>query len=309
MRVIHGSRAAKNLPPQAVAIGIFDGVHRGHQALLQRAIDCARRDGMEALAYTFHPHPAALLAPEFAPLLIEPVARRLERLESLGLDGVLLEPFEHGFAQIEARSFVEDILVATLACRHVIVGDGFTFGHAQRGNVALLQALADKHGFTLHVIPPVRIDGLTISSTKIREFVRDGRVQSAAVLLGRPYEMQGQVVRGVGRGATIGVPTANVDADNALMPAVGVYAGYADGAISRHATVINVGYSPTFGGGKLRIEAHFLDYAGGDLYGVRLRLHFVERLRDEQKFSGVETLTAQIHADIEHARRLLAPGT
>lgn len=309
MRVLRSSGTFERLGPQAIAIGIFDGVHRGHQALLQRAIDCARTDGSASLAYTFHPHPAALLAPDFAPLLIEPIERRLERLEAFGMDGVLIEPFDDAFAQTEARAFVEKILVAKLQCRHVIVGDGFTFGHKQQGDVALLESLADQHGFRLHVIAPVRIDGLTISSTKIRELVKNGRVQSAAQLLGRPYELQGLVVRGAGRGTTIDVPTANIEPDNALLPAVGVYAGYADGTVARHATVINVGYSPTFGAGKLRIEAHLLDYGGGALYDARLRLHFVERLRDEQRFSGIEQLKAQIRADIDKARALLSHGT
>jgi len=304
MRILGGSRELAGQGPFALAIGIFDAVHLGHQALLREAVRLANRDDIESLAYSFNPHPAKVLAPSLAPRLLETVETRIERLASMGIDTALIEPFDRTFASQEPEAFVRDILVGVLGARHVVVGMGFTFGRSQRGTVALLRALGAELGFVTHAIEPVKVDGILVSSTKVREFVASGRMQGAAMLLGRPYELEGAVVRGDGRGGTLGFPTANIDPINELLPGVGVYAARVSGTFPARDAVVNVGYAPTFGGGRLKVEAHILDGDPGPLYGATLVVQFIEKLRDETRFDSGDALKAQIGADIAAARAL-----
>lgn len=290
----------------AVAIGIFDGVHLGHQALLNRAVSLGREAGLCSLAYTFTPHPARVLNPELAPELIEPVSERLVRMEALGLEAALVQPFDRDYAKTSAEDFVMRVLVESMAAKHVVVGAGFTFGSKQRGNVALLQALGATHGFEVHPVDHVRADGIEVSSTKIREFVHTGHPYGATLLLGRHYAVFGTVEHGAHRGGTIGFPTANVRVENELHPAGGVYAGRAHVPTGVFNCVINVGNAPTFGAGNsVKVEAHLLDYPGTSLYDQRIRLDIQERLRDEQRFDGIDALKAQIGQDVERAGKIL----
>jgi riboflavin kinase / FMN adenylyltransferase len=295
---------ARRLTRPVVAIGNFDGVHRGHAFIFQEARRLAG-DG-EVVVLTFEPHPAKVLAPALAPPLITPLARKLELIAKSGVDMTVVEPFTLELAAMAPDAFVAHVLAAGLGARRVCVGYDFTFGRARAGTVARLGELGGAHGFDVTVVPPVAIDGMVCSSTKVREFVLEGRVAGARAILGRDPEVQGEVVRGAGRGRSIGVPTANVRPETELLPKNGVYAGWAEvpgGA--RHAAAINVGTNPTFvAGHPVSVEAHVLDFAG-DLYGAALRLGFVERLRDEQRFGSVDELVAQIRRDIDATRALL----
>jgi riboflavin kinase/FMN adenylyltransferase len=257
---------------------------------------------------TFDPHPAHFFAPHLAPPMIAPIERRLELLAEAGADVVVIETFDAEFAAIEAEAFVETVLGRELGARHVVVGYDFSFGHGRHGTPALLTTLGQRLGIGVTVVPPVMADGLVCSSTKIREFVHEGRVDGAQLLLGRPFEITGEVVRGAGRGRGLGIPTANVRPEGELLPRTGIYAARArtltQAPIVR-AAAVSVGTNPTFvpGGREVTIEAFLLDF-DGDLYGARLRLELLARLRDEHRFPSVEELLAQIQNDIARTREI-----
>ena len=219
---------------------------------------------------------------------------------------MLVGPFSREFAATTAEIFVRDILVQRLNVKHVVVGEGFTFGRKQTGNVAFLQELGGKLGFAVHPITHVRADGIEASSTKIREFVHQGQMDGATLLLTRPFTLFGTVVHGAKRGSGLGFPTANLQVDNELFPKGGVYAGYGNTPHGRHPAVINIGVAPTFGAStQVRVEAHLLDYDGPQLYDAAMSIDLVAHLRDEQKFSDITALTQQIHADIQAGRTAL----
>lgn len=286
----------------AVAIGNFDGLHRGHRALLDRARALAPG---RAGALTFRPHPVKLLAPHLAPPLLMPYDEKIEGLRALGLDYTLELAFTRERADQAPDAFVKDVLVDGLAVSHVVVGADFSFGKGGAGKVDALRAHLAPSGALVHVVDAVKEGGLVCSSTRIRQFVLEGRVDAAALLLGHAFTLTGDVVKGDGRGRTIGFPTANLQTKGETIPKVGVYATwlFVDG--ERSPSVTNVGLRPTFQGEGVRIEAHLLD-AGRDLYGRRVSLGFVARLRDEQRFSSAEALTAQIAIDVRAARAALA---
>jgi riboflavin kinase/FMN adenylyltransferase len=312
MKVVRGrqriaAELGRPLRAPTVAIGNFDGVHRGHQALVTAAAGLARGSGGEAVVLTFDPHPAHFFAPHLAPPMIMPLARRLELLAQFGAEVVVIESFDAAFAAIEADPFVEEVLGRDLGARHVVVGYDFSFGHGRHGTPAVLTSLGGRLGMGVTVIPPVTVDGLVCSSTKIREFVHEGRVDGAQLLLGRPFEVTGEVVRGAGRGRGLGIPTANLRPEGELLPRTGIYAARArslDGAVARPAAV-SVGTNPTFvpGASEITVEAYLLDF-DGDLYGKRLRLELLARLREERRFASTEELIAQIHKDVARTREI-----
>ena len=258
---------------------------------------------------TFTPHPARVFAPALAPPLIVSLERRLELLAEVGAEVTLVEPFTPAFAAIEAEAFVREVLVGRLGAREVVVGYDFSFGRGRRGTPALLQAEGVALGLGVTIVPAVTIDGgLVCSSTKVREFVLEGRVEGAALLLGRPVEVTGPVVRGAGRGRGLGVPTANVASEAELLPRLGIYAARAlvlgaGGVVaSSHRAALSVGSNPTFAPTQaVTVEAHLLDF-DGDLYDRRLRLEIVHRLRDERRFESTAALVAQIAADVAEVR-------
>jgi riboflavin kinase / FMN adenylyltransferase len=294
----------------AIAIGNFDGVHRGHQALIRAARDAAAAQDGEAGVLTFDPHPARFFAPALAPPLILTLDRRLELLEEAGVSFVVIEPFDAALAAMKPEAFVDQILVSALEAAHVVVGYDFSFGQGRAGTAATLAALGRQGNFGVTVVPAVTVDGLTCSSTKIREFLLQGRVEGAKLLLGRPYEITGEVVRGAGRGHDLGVPTANLLPQGDLPLKTGIYAARAvklggEGRVLNAA--VSVGTNPTFSAEQtapVSVEAHLLEFSG-DLYGARLRLFIERRLRDERRFTSVEELVAQIQADIAHTRQVL----
>jgi riboflavin kinase/FMN adenylyltransferase len=294
----------------AVAIGNFDGVHLGHRALLRRAIERAHAGGRRAAALTFEPHPVQVLRPTLAPPLLTSLGRKLELLASCGLDAAVVQPFDLGYAGTPAVQFVERDLRDGLSVRHVVVGWDFTAGH-ERARVEALRPLLSARGLALQVVEPVAEGGLTASSTKIREFLLEGNVAAAALLLTRPHDLDGLVVRGAGRGRSLGFGTANL-ASAGLLPRNGVYLVRAfvvrpgEPAGRRHDGVCNVGVKPTLEqAGRVTAEVHLLDHDGQPLYGAAVRVAFLDRLRDEQRFPSVEALVARIAADVEQARALL----
>ena len=293
----------------AVAIGNFDGVHLGHRALLDEARRLARASGGQAVALTFDPHPARFFAPSLAPPMLAPLDRRIELLQAAGADVVLVEPFTTEFASLAAEAFVEEVLARDIGARHVVVGADFSFGRDRRGNTALLASVGRGLSVALSIVPPVCANGLVCSSTKIREFVLEGRVEGASLLLGRPFEIDGTVVRGAGRGRTLGVPTANLACEGEILPRAGVYAGRArrlDGDSAWFAAAISIGGNPTFAGKgqpELFVEAHLLDFSG-DLYGARLRLAFLACLREQRRYAKVDDLIAEIARDIARTREI-----
>lgn len=299
------SEAGRQLQGQALALGNFDGVHVGHQALFAEA-----RRHAPAGALTFQPHPGKVLQPDLAPKLITLLPRKLELLAGCGLDAVVVQAFTRDYARSSPADFEVD-LFDTLGVAHVVVGGDFTYGAHRAGTVTTLREAAAKRGAQVHVVPSVHVDGVVASSSRIREYILEGRVGAARRLLGRPFDLDGTVVSGAGRGRTIGFPTANVDTQNELRPAPGVYAirvrlqSEVGGPWRPGAA--NIGVKPTFGGTEVTIEAHLLDFSG-DLYGQELRVQFLERLRPEQRFGSVAELVGQIKRDVEAARTVVARG-
>jgi riboflavin kinase/FMN adenylyltransferase len=314
VQIIRGRRGiipalGRGLLKPAVAIGNFDGVHLGHQALLAESKRVAAASGGEVVALTFDPHPARYFAPALAPPMLTTLERRAELLHEAGADVVLVEPFTAELAGMSPEVFVEQVLAKEIGAHHVVVGADFSFGKDRRGKVELLRTLGEGHGIALSVVPQVSANGLPCSSTKIREFVLEGRVEGARMLLGRPFEIEGRVVRGMQRGRTLGVPTANLAPDGELVPRPGVYAGRArrlDGDAPWFAAAISIGNNPTFadqGDPQLLIEAHLLDFQD-DLYDAGLRLAFLAHLREQRRYTAVDELVAEIQRDIARVREI-----
>ena len=299
MKVLHSLDDARALAGVALALGNFDGVHLGHRALFKEAAEHGRPG-----ALTFEPHPGKVLQPELAPRLITPLPRKLQLLEGAGLDVVVVLPFTLDFARTPARDF-EAMLLDQARIRAVVVGRDYTYGAQRAGTVVTLTEAAMSRGAVVAVVDPVTVNGVVASSSRIREYILEGRVGAARALLGRPFDLDGVVVKGDGRGRSIGFPTANVDTHGELLPASGVYAVRVRTGERWHGGAANIGTKPTFGGSAVTVEVHLLDWAG-DLYGQEVRVEFLERLRAERRFASVSELTTQIRRDVEEARVVLA---
>jgi len=301
--------AWRSVPPEwkggVVALGNFDGVHRGHQALLARAREQAASLGAPVVAFTFEPHPRGFFVPDTGPFRLTLLPAKTRLLAGHGVQAVLAQRFDESFAALPAASFIEDVLRKGLGARHVVCGYDFTFGARRSGNVEMLRAEGKAHGFGVTVLDPVTHEGEIYSSTRIREALRHGWARDAAGLLGHDWEIEGTVELGDQRGRTIGFPTANVALGEHLRPRFGVYAVRAlvDG-VWRNG-VANLGKRPTFGKLQENFEVHLFDFAG-DLYGKVLRVALVDFIRAEMKFAGLDALKAQIAADGQSARQILA---
>ena len=317
MEVLHSldeAGASGSLRGCAVVIGNLDGVHLGHQRLLALARERARARGSRPAVLTFDPHPVRVLRPQLAPPLVTPLSRKLELLAEHGMEAVVVQPFDLAYAATPAAEFVARDLAGRLGCAEVVVGYDFTAGH-ERARVDALRPLLAARGIALNVVEPVTSDGLTVSSTKVREFLLEGKVEAAALLLTRLHDVDGLVVHGAGRGRGFGFPTANV-ATEALLPANGVYViratvgGDAPGKGAVHGGVCNVGVKPTVeASAAVGLEAHLFDFDGRDLYGQSIRVAFLARVRDERRFPSVEALRTQIGQDVARARDVLAAAT
>lgn len=293
-----------------MALGNFDGVHLGHQEVLRRAVAEGRRRGVTVVAATFDPHPRAVLGAGEPPKLLTTLDLRREVLLRYGADEVRVITFDAELSKKSPREFVRDVLVGEIGAEAVVVGENFRFGYRAAGDVRDLERLMGEAGGTAIAVPVRAVAGeVEISSTRIRNLISVGEVAEAAALLGRSYVLRGEVVLGDRRGRSIGFPTANVRPDPvAIVPARGVYASFVDLGEKRYAACTNVGVAPTFGRAENRVEAYLLDFEG-DLYGRVVDVGFMERIRGERRFSGVDELKAQIGLDVEEARRIVGrPG-
>ncbi len=304
MWVEHELRAPRLDRPSALTIGAFDGVHRGHQALIGGMVAAAREAALVPLVVTFDPLPKQFFR-RGDPLLLTDLEERLERIAALGVAGTIVLRFDASLAAMPAERFVAR-LVRDLRMRLLWTGPDFAVGRGREGDLAFLQAAGERYGFTLHVAPPFRWRGLVVRSTAIRQALRRAELTLANDLLGRPYRLSGKVVHGLKRGRTLGFPTANLAPPvERLIPANGLYLCRTRVGERVYAALTNIGTRPTFDHETVTVEAHLLDF-DGDLYGRTLTLDFLHYLRPERRFPSAEALIAQIHADVAEARRLMA---
>jgi riboflavin kinase/FMN adenylyltransferase len=301
-------RLSRLIPPPGgtvVTIGNFDGVHLGHREIFRRVVSVARARQSNAAVVTFEPHPLRLLNPEKAPPRINTPAEKIRLIRASCIDLLVILPFNRRLASLTAADFVSTILVGKLAIRHLVIGYDYAFGRNREGDATFLEAAATQHGFTLDVLAPLRVGDEVYSSTRIRQALLKGDVAGVVGVLGRHFTLDGLVVSGAGRGRRIGFPTANLVTAKELLPLPGVYAVRVRYGRRMYDAVINLGRRPTFAGEENTLEIHLLDFTG-DLYGARLRLYFVERLRDERRFPTVAELQRAIGDDITRTREILA---
>lgn len=300
-----------DLGPTVVTIGVFDGVHKGHQAVIGRAVKLAKDAGVPLVVITFDPNPLAVVRPDAAPPALVPLKRRIALLGDAGADHVLVLPFDKERAQQSAEEFATDVLVGTLGVHTVVVGADFRFGHRAAGNVPLLRRLGPELGFSVEAVEIVGGGSVERwSSTQIRQLVANGDVASAAEALGRPYRFEGVVIRGEGRGRQLGFPTANVPAhDEVIVPADGVYAGWVtmpeDPAAEAQPAAVSIGTNPTFDGVQRSVEPYVLDRDDLELYGKPIAVDFVDRIRGQERFGSIDELVDQMGRDVEQTRRIL----
>ncbi|MCZ6745880.1 MAG: bifunctional riboflavin kinase/FAD synthetase [Acidobacteria bacterium] len=292
-----------SLPHPVAAVGNFDGVHLGHQRILETLKQRAAPHGGTVVVISFNPHPQRVLHPDTAPRLIATRLQKVAWLEEAGVDLMLELPFTRELSALTPEAFVTRILLRGLRVAEVHIGRNFRFGHDRSGDFETLEELGRRHGFTAMPVTGVRLDGRRISSSRVRTALGAGDVQLAAALLGREEELVGPVVPGDARGRILGFPTANLAVENELVPFTGVYATHLVVDDEPLPAVTNIGSRPTFPGAGPAVETHILDY-GGDLYGHRVRLRFTRRLRDEQRFAGLPELKAQIALDVAAARKV-----
>ncbi|MGE5574396.1 MAG: bifunctional riboflavin kinase/FAD synthetase [Bacteroidota bacterium] len=307
MKVVRdpGTVDASEMPASVVALGTFDGVHLGHQEILGRCVAHARGTGARAVAFTFDRHPLHVVRPHLAPPQLTDIEDRLALIEAAGIDVAVVAHFDEAFARATPEEFVREVLVDGLRATRAVAGFNYTFGWRARGTADVLMDLGKKCGFDVDVVEPVTVGGVPVGSTEIRARLSRGDVAGARAMLGRPFSVKGTVVPGHGRGRTIGYPTANVEVGPGMaVPGRGVYAVVARVRGMELRAVANVGVRPTFEGRSLGLEVFAIDFTG-DVYGEAIRVFFVERLRDERKFSSSVALASQIAEDVRCARRVL----
>ncbi len=303
MRVVHNLGELPPSPgPCVVSIGNFDGIHLAHQQLLRRVVECARPTGATATAVTFHPHPAAILAPGRAPALLSSPEQKTDLIKQLGIDLLVILPFTAELARVSPEDFVREILVRHLRPVSVLVGPNFRFGHRQAGNTDLLEKLAKQNGFRVEVMPMMERRGERVSSSRIRRLLSEGQVSIAGRLLGRPYSTVGPIVSGLGIGKAQTVPTLNLAPIPELLPRQGVYVTRTWLGEDAHESVTNVGTKPTFGEHRITVESHLLS-SPGPIAVSRMEVEYLYRLRNEMKFPDSATLLKQIRQDASRARR------
>ncbi|MBK7392216.1 MAG: bifunctional riboflavin kinase/FAD synthetase [Chloracidobacterium sp.] len=309
MKIFHGTENANISKPTVLTLGVFDGLHLGHQRIMQTVVDRSKLAGAVPTAITFDPHPRAVLHPASAPPLLQTLDQRLSNFEVLGIKQAIVIPFTLDFARQPAELFLENIVRERLHAKEVYLGKGFAFGKDRGGNIELLREMSSKLGFVADEVDEVQLRGRRVSSSKIRELLADGSVNLARRMLGRPYGVEGVIIRGNRRGHTIGFPTANLKPHNRVIPRYGVYATATliDGTWRK--SITNIGVRPTFeSDADPSIESYIFDF-DGDLYGDVLRVRFLHRIRDERKFNGIDELKAQIERDSERARNYFShPG-
>jgi riboflavin kinase/FMN adenylyltransferase len=308
MRLFHGTDNAKIARPTVLTLGVFDGLHLGHQLVMHTVVERARAAGAVPTVITFEPHPRAVLHPESAPPLLQTFDQKIEALGMLGIEQAIVVHFDKAFAEVRASDFLRDVVHERLQAKEVYLGKGFAFGHNREGNIELLKRVSRELGFHAEEVEEVQLRGRRISSSLIRKLLLEGRVNLARRMLGRPYGVEGRVVRGAERGRTIGFPTANLRPQNRVIPRGGVYvtATLIEGSWRR--SITNIGKRPTFErDAEPSLETFVIDWEG-NLYGDVVRVRFLHRLRDEKRFGGVEDLKRQINYDLNRAERYFATG-
>jgi len=297
---------AIDVPRSVVALGMFDGVHLGHQEILRRCVVRAKRCGARAVAFTFDKHPLQVIRPQLAPALLTDTGDKLALIEATGVELAVVARFDEAFARATPEEFVREVLVDRLRATAAVVGFNYTFGWRARGTATVLAELGQKYGFDVEIAQPVSVGGVPVGSTEIRARLARGDVAGARAMLGRPFSVKGAVVPGEGRGRTLGYPTANIGIGSTMaVPARGVYAVLAEVRGGCFQAVANVGVRPTFDGRVTGIEVFVMDFAG-NLYGETMRVSFIERLRDEMRFSSPLALASQIANDVKNARKVLS---
>lgn len=301
----HPDRVGSRFPSAVLTLGNFDGVHKGHQRILNRVVERARACDGTAMVLTFQPHPAQILAPDRAPLLITNLRTRVERIADSGVDAIFVQRFTAEFSRITAEDFVRRLLVGSLGVRQVVVGHRVTFGYQRGGGADLLRRLGEECGFAVEVIGPVEVDGIEVSSSAVRRTIVAGDLAGAQRLLGRAVNVNGRVVHGHHRGKTLGFPTANLRVAGLVLPPDGVYAVRVRIGEKRYGGVANLGKRPTFGENERGLESYVFDY-DGNLYGRIIDVSFVRHLRGEIKFPSPQALIERIHQDVAAAREVLS---
>ena len=287
-----------------ITVGNFDGVHIGHQGLLKEVKKRADKMSGTSIVLTFEPHPLKVLKEKKIPL-ITPFERKIELIEKLGIDVVICLPFTREFSKVSAREFVEEILLKKIGMKEIVVGYDYTFGHKREGNIDLLKKLGDELGFKVCILGPILVDNMIVSSTRIRNLIMEGELEKVKTLLNRYYQVSGEVIAGHDRGGRLlGFPTANLKLVNEVFPKNGVYVVEVIYNNKVYGGVTNIGFKPTFGNDALSVETHILDF-DQNIYGKKIKLNFIKRLRNEKRFSSIEALAAQIKRDIEEARKIL----
>lgn len=305
MKIFQSSSDAKGkLKRPVIALGNFDGIHLAHQKLFEASKRLAKQVRGKASVYTFVPHPVKVLSPASAPPLITSLAQKTALIKRAKIQALILEPFAADFASLSPEDFFEKILIQRLRAAGIVAGYDFTFGAKRGGNADLLCRLCESHSIPCKIVEAQHHESTLISSSQIRNFIRSGEVSQAAQLLGRPFELIGNVVKGEGIGKSLGFPTANILPENELIPANGVYATRAKVGLRTYPSVTNIGFRPTFGGKRLCIETHLLKFRRS-LYGKEIRVQFLKKIRDEISFPSIQELVAQIRKDVESASKAL----
>lgn len=308
MRLFHGTDNAEIQRPTVLTLGVFDGLHLGHQLIMRTVVERARETGAIPTVITFDPHPRAVLHPESAPPLLQTLDQKVEGFGVLGIEQTIVIRFDEGFSQTRAEDFLCDVVKDRLHAKEVYLGRGFAFGHNREGNIELLRRVSQDLGFFADEVPEVRFRQQRVSSSRVRGLLAEGKVNLARRLLARPYGVEGRVERGAERGSGLGFPTANLHPRNRVIPRNGVYVTgtLIDGQWRR--SVTNVGVRPTFGADtEPSVETFVMDWAG-DLYGDVVRVRFLHRLRDERKFGSIEELKTQIENDVKRAQSYFDRG-
>ena len=303
MRLFHGTENAAIARPTVLTLGVFDGLHLGHQLIVKTVVERARAASAVPTVITFEPHPREVLHPDSAPPLLQTFDQKIEALSVLGIEQTIVIHFDKAFSQIRAEDFLREVVMQRLHAREVYLGRGFAFGHNREGNIDLLRNVSSRLGFAADEVPEVGLRGQRVSSSRIRELLLKGRVNLARRMLGRPYGVEGPVIHGAERGAQIGFPTANIHPHNRVIPRGGVYvtATLTDGQWRR--SVTNIGTRPTFENGSASsVETYVMNWSG-DLYGDVVRVRFLHRLRAEKKFGSIDELRSQITRDVNRAQR------
>ena len=303
MKQLSQANDLNNNQKVCLAIGMFDGVHLGHQKVLQNAINAASQNDAISVAVTFDQHPASIISPKNAPSLIQTQAQRNRSIELLGVDAILIIKFNEAFSRKTGKSFIQELAQGFGSIHSISVGNDFMFGHNRDGNFQLLQKLSQELNFLTYGLQPVKLNGQIVSSTRIRSALINGKIDDAKQMLGRKFSIEGPVVKGDGKGREIGFPTANIDTKNLILPPNGVYASYTKFNGKTHKSLLNIGVRPTIikPNPSIQVEAHILKF-NENIYDQVIDIELIEKLRNEMKFESIEELKKQISCDIENAK-------